>query len=148
MKVILRRIVELLDDRSCEWCASVGLLLMRVALGAFMAFGHGWGKLASFSEKSATFPDPLGMGNPVSMALAIFAELFCSLAIVLGLATRLAAIPLIITMLVAAFVIHGDDPWRKKELALLYLIPFLTLVFTGPGRISLDATIRSKAATK
>jgi putative oxidoreductase len=42
-------------------------------------------------------------------------------------------------MLVAAFVVHGDDPWSKKELALLYAIPFLTLGLTGPGRFSIDA---------
>jgi putative oxidoreductase len=41
-------------------------------------------------------------------------------------------------MCVAAFVIHGSDPFSGKELALMYLVPFLTLVFTGAGRFSLD----------
>jgi putative oxidoreductase len=76
--------------------------------------------------------------------LTIFAEVFCSIAIILGLATRLVAIPLIITMSVAVFIIHADDPWQKKEFALLYLVPFLTLVFTGAGRFSLDAVIKKR----
>lgn len=78
------------------------------------------------------------------MALVVFAEMFCSLAIILGFAVRLAAIPLIITMLVAAFIIHGDDPWQKKEFALLYLTPFLVLVFSGAGRYSLDMMLFKK----
>jgi putative oxidoreductase len=119
----------------------VGLLLLRVSIGGMMAAAHGWGKLLSFSEKSGSFPDPLSVSPQVSMGLAIGAELFCSIALVLGLFTRLATLPLIITMLVAVLIIHGDDPWAKKELATLYLIPFVCLLFTGPGRFSLDAKI-------
>jgi putative oxidoreductase len=44
-------------------------------------------------------------------------------------------------MLVAAFIVHGDDPFQKKELALLFLTPFLALLLAGPGRFSLDAVI-------
>lgn len=116
----------------------VGLLLMRVAFGALMLFGHGLGKLMQYSEKSAVFPDPLGVGSPLSLALAIFAEVVCSLAVVLGLFTRAALVPLMVTMLVAVFIIHADDPWQKKEFALLYLIPYFVLFLTGPGKYSLD----------
>lgn len=119
--------------------ASVGLLVLRLGAGGFMLFGHGWGKLADFGDKAVHFPDPLGIGSSTaSLALAVSAEVFCALAVMIGLATRVAAVPLIVTMLVAAFVIHADDPWAKKEFALLYAIPFLTLVLTGPGRFSAD----------
>ena len=47
---------------------SVGLLLHRVVFGGFMLVGHGWGKLMSFNEKAAGFPDPLGIGSSASMA--------------------------------------------------------------------------------
>lgn len=127
---------------------SFGLLLLRVSLGGMMLCAHGWGKLTSFSEQYPTFPDPLGVGSMTSMLLVIFAEFFCSLAIILGLGTRFAALPLVITMLVAAAVIHADDPWGKKEFALLYLIPFLSLVFTGAGKYSLDALIRRRCKQK
>lgn len=115
----------------------LGLLILRVSIGGFMLFGHGWGKLISYSERSSQFADPLGLGPATSLAAAIFAEVFCALLVMLGIGTRLASIPLIFTMLVAAFFVHADDPWGKKELALMYAIPFLALVFTGGGKFVL-----------
>ena len=115
-----------------------GLLLLRVGVGALMLFGHGLPKLMAWNERFHTFGDPLGVGSEVSYLLAVFAEVFCSVFLMLGWWTRLAVIPLIITMLVAAFIVHGADPWGRKEMAILYLMPFLTLLITGPGRYSLD----------
>jgi putative oxidoreductase len=127
---------------------SFGLLLLRVIPGALLLAGHGWGKLTSFSENAASFPDPLGVGSTASLALTVFAEVICSALVVVGAATRLAAVPIVIMLIVAATIIHAEDPWQKKEFALLYAIPFLTLIFTGPGRISVDhwfATRRRQA---
>lgn len=118
--------------------SSLGLLILRLGVGGFMLWFHGMPKLLNFSEKAATFPDPLGVGNSLSLGLAVFAEFFCSILLIWGILTRLAAIPLFATMITAAFIIHGEDPWNKKEFALLYAIPFLTLVFTGGGMFSID----------
>lgn len=122
----------------------VGLLLARVFFGGLMLVAHGWGKLASFGDRAENFPDPLGIGSPLSLAGAVGAEVFAALAVVLGLATRLATLPLIFTMLVAGFIVHADDPFRQKELAIMYLAGYLVLLFTGPGRLSLDALIAKK----
>ncbi len=122
----------------------VGLLMLRLGTGLLMLFAHGMPKLLGFGDKAAVFPDPLGLGSPLSLALAVFAEVFCAALIALGLFTRLAAVPLVITMLVAAFIIHADDPFRKMEFALVYAIPFLTLAFSGAGRFSLDARFFGK----
>ena len=128
----------------------IGLLAGRVGLGVFIAFGHGLGKLQNFSEYSATFPDPLGVGNELSMGLAIFAELFCGILIVFGLFTRVALSQLIITMGVAAFIVHGSHPLfaapgqPSKEFALVYFIGFATLMLTGPGRFSIDRILVNK----
>lgn len=143
---ILRRAQTWLSDERRQTLSDVGLLLLRVGFGAAMLFGHGWGKLLAFGERAESFPDPLGVGNQLSMVLAISAEVCCSLLLILGLATRAVAVPLIVTMLVAALIVHGDDPWKKKEMAVLYLIPYLTFVLTGPGRFSLDALIAKKLA--
>ncbi len=124
---------------------SLGLLLLRVSIGGMMLFGHGWGKLTSFAERSSSFPDPLGVGPSLSMALATGAEAFCALAVILGFATRWAVVPLMVTMLVAALIVHGSDPWAKKEFALLYFFPFAALLLTGAGRYSLDAFFRRGA---
>jgi putative oxidoreductase len=117
---------------------SLGLLILRVSTAGMMFFGHGLPKILDFSARSAAFPDPLGLGNNVSLALAIFGEAVCSILIALGLFTRLAATPFLITMLTAAFLVHSADPWAKKEFALLYAAPALTLIFTGAGAFSID----------
>ena len=115
-----------------------GLLFLRMSAGLFIVFGHGWGKLMNFGTMSTQFPDPIGLGSTVSLALVVFAEVFCGLAFALGLVTRFSALPLIIFTLVGAAIFHADDPWSKKEFALLYLIPFVTVFLSGPGKYSLD----------
>jgi putative oxidoreductase len=108
---------------------------------------HGWGKLMMlFRGEFDKFGDPLGIGNTMSLIGAAGAEFGCALLVVLGLMTRLAAIPLVFTMSVAAFIVHRADPWTmgagaSKEPAMLFLIPFLALAFTGAGRFSLDAKL-------
>ena len=129
--------------KSSTW-NDIGLLILRLGIGGFILTTHGWGKLVGFNELAARFPDPIGLGPTASLALAVFAEALCGLLLVLGLGTRFAAVPLLVTMLVAAFVVHAGDPWAKKELALLYAIPFLTLIFTGGGRFALERVIRVK----
>ncbi len=55
-----------------------------------------------------------------------------------GAWTRAALIPLIIGMAVIAFMVKGDADFREKELALVYLFAFVTLLFTGSGRFAID----------
>jgi len=119
---------------------SLAMLVLRVSLGVTMFFAHGLGKLHSFPNPN--FPDPFGIGPLPSLALAIFAEVFCSILLVLGLWTRLTLLPLMTTMAVAFFIIHGDDPFRSKELALIYLIGYVALFLGGPGQYSVDARIK------
>ena len=129
--------------------ADVGLLVARLGAGGFMLFAHGIAKISNFSEMSAKFPDPLGfLGSEMSLVLAIFAEVLCSALVMLGLVTRLAALPLCATMFFAAFVVHGGDPWAKKELALLYLVVFAAIALTGGGKLSLDTVIRRRRSSK
>lgn len=100
---------------------------------------HGVPKLMKlFSDAEIKFADPFGFGAVPSLLLAVFAEFFCSILIILGLGTRLATIPLLITMLVAAFHAHANDPFGSKEKPLLFaLLYFLFLVFGG-GKYSFD----------
>jgi putative oxidoreductase len=130
-----------MKQHTIEMLRDCGLLVLRVSLGAMMLLAHGWPKVAAYSEKSATFADPLGMSPGVTLAVAVFAEVLCALGIITGTLTRLAVIPLVVTMLVAALVVHAADPWAKKEFALLYLFPFLTLALTGAGRFSVDSVL-------
>ncbi|RZT96860.1 putative oxidoreductase [Ancylomarina subtilis] len=119
-------------------------LILRVSIAAFM-LTHGLGKLnLLFSGNEIQFADPFGLGATFSLALTVFAEVLCSILIGLGLLTRLASIPLIITMLVAVFMIHADDPFAKKEFALLYLLIYLVVFVVGSRKFSLDYLLQKK----
>ncbi len=113
-------------------------LLLRLIFGIAM-LTHGIPKFMNFSERAAAFADPIGLGSTISLSLTIFAEVFCAALVVLGIQTRFALVPLIITMAVVCFMIHGDHPFAKKELSALYLAGFTALFFTGAGRYSIDA---------
>jgi putative oxidoreductase len=122
---------------------NVSLLLFRVLVAGTMMMTHGLDKLMHFGERASQFPSVFGVGPTASLALAVFAEFFCSFAIVVGFATRLAALPVVITMGVAFFIIHFGDPFSRKELALLYLASFGMIFFTGAGSYSIDGIIGS-----
>ena len=117
---------------------SLGLLFLRLSLGGMLLVGHGWSKLLGFADKMDHFPDPLGVGPRVSLGLVVLAEVLCTAAVMVGFKTRKAVVPVIGFALVAAFVFHGDDPFGKRELALVYGAWATTLLLTGPGRYSLD----------
>ena len=106
-----------------------------------MFWFHGLGKLERYSRLMTRFPDPLGIGNEYSLMLVIFAEVICSFFVIIGLFTRLALIPLIITMAVAFFIIHADDPFLKKELSFLFLTGFSALFFAGSGYLHIKLPI-------
>ncbi|RYM31295.1 DoxX family protein [Brumimicrobium glaciale] len=123
----------------------IGLLVLRVFLGLAMLFGHGlskWTKLIEGGE--IQFADPFGIGELSSMILAVFAEVFCSALLVFGLLTRLSLIPLIITMAVAVFYVHFSEGFAGFEKALLYLMGYLTLMISGPGKFAIDSLINIK----
>lgn len=120
------------------------LLILRVAVGLFM-LTHGFSKLQMLMSGDIKFADPFGIGVTPSLILSVFAEFFCSILLILGLATRLASIPLIINMLVAVFYAHAADPFARKELPLMYLLFFLTFLILGAGRYSVDHLIEGNS---
>lgn len=131
----------LYGSRTLDNRASRILFLARLAIGAaFMS--HGWQKLMQFDDLAQSFPDPLGIGSQASLILALFAELACPVGFIFGFLYRLALIPMITTMAVAFFAIHGADPFAVRELAFLYLVVFILLWITGPGRYSIDSLIK------
>ena len=123
----------------------IGLLLMRLGAGA-MLLTHGIPKLKRlFGEEPIQFMDFLGLGPVVSLSLAVFAEVVCSALVIVGFKTRLATIPVMITMLTAALVAHAADPFGRKELPLLYFIVFLALLIFGAGKFSIDGLGNKKS---
>lgn len=137
---------------------SIGLLILRLGIGGYM-LTHGWGKLQLLiAGEVDAVGDPIGIGGGPTLALLVLAEFVCALLVVMGLVTRLAAVPLVIAMGVAVMVAHSNDPWTmdqavklfmagetdfpaSKQPAMMFLIPFLALIFTGAGRLSIDGVL-------
>jgi putative oxidoreductase len=110
---------------------------------------HGWGKfLKLIGDEPISFADPIGIGETASLVLVVFSEVFCSILLIVGMATRLAAIPLIITMLVAAFIIHASDGFGKQELPLLYTTIYIVFALVGAGKFSVDNWIFDNMSSK
>lgn len=106
---------------------------------------HGLPKYQRLLEGNINFPDPLGIGEELTLLLTILSEVLAASMIVVGVLTRLATVPLILTMLVAIFVVHIHDAFQQKELAIFYLVCYLLLAVKGPGKISVDYLLFKKA---
>ena len=120
---------------------SAVLLILRIGVAGMMLV-HGFPKLEMLiSGGGGQFPGVMGMSAELSLALAVFAEVLCSLLLLFGFGTRLATIPLIITMLVAVFYVHAADPFSNRELGLHYLLVYVALFILGAGRYSVDAIL-------
>jgi putative oxidoreductase len=138
---------KLLSLTSASINLDLGLLFIRLMVGVLMAF-YGYEKLAHFSEmaasdfwaKNVSF---LGMTGKIPLALTIFAELFCSILLILGLFTRQATFVLMFCMAYIFLVIFplniiesGDNGMHFND-AFVYFVIYLGLFFTGSGKYSL-----------
>ena len=131
---------KLFSARYSAEAINAGMLILRLGLGILM-MTHGYDKLVNFSKYQSGFYDFLGLGSTVSLSLVVFAEFFCSLFLILGMFTRLATIPLIITMCVIIFIVNKGLIIEQAELPTLFLAGYLTLLICGPGKVSVDGMI-------
>jgi putative oxidoreductase len=129
---------KLLSTKYSAAAFNAAMLALRLASGVLM-MGHGYQKLVNFKTYEPKFMNFLGIGTTASLSLTIFAEFFCALFIIIGLFTRLAAIPLIIVMCVALFKAHNGDLFGEGEHAAMYLAAYFVLLLVGPGKISVDS---------
>lgn len=131
---------RLLSTACSETSFNIAVLIIRVTFGLLLLVNHGIDKLKHFAERQNTFPDPLHIGHMPSLMLVLFAEVFCAVFVVLGLFTRIMTIPVVITFLVAVFLIHkgfrGDN-----EVAVLYFAGFFSILLMGPGKYSIDGAM-------
>lgn len=128
---------KLLSIHYSAFAFNASMLLLRVAFGILM-MSHGYDKLVHFNERKSDFYNLFGIGSTSSLVLSIFAEFFCALFLIIGLFTRVVAVPLVINMSIALFSVHNMDFFNTGEKATLFLAGFLTILFCGPGRVSVD----------
>jgi putative oxidoreductase len=123
------------------------ILFLRIFFGLLM-ITHGLTKLSHFDQLADSFPDPIGWSSRLSLMMIISAEIGCSVFLIFGLFTRIAAIPLLFSMTIAIFVAHATDPFAKKELAIIYAGMYVLFLFTGGGKFSLDYILHKKFFSK
>ena len=116
---------------------NLGLLILRVGFSIGL-MTHGYGKFLRLINGNFKFSDPLGIGTSLSLTLASFGEFIAPVFIIIGWKTRLFSIFPTLTMLVAYTIVHDGDPFSRKEKSLMYLIAFIVIYFTGPGKYSVD----------
>ena len=116
------------------------LLLLRIWLGGTLFLKHGLEKLTGFSQMAAHFPNPLHIGVIPSLVFALISDAICSILIVVGVATRLAALIVAVNTAVAFVFVHHSRFFGQGngELPWLYLGGSLALLLSGPGRYSVD----------
>lgn len=131
---------KLFSTRYNAGAFNTALLVLRLGFGILLAH-HGYGKLSNFHQTESFMPDLMGVPKSMAAGLVVFAELFCGIFIILGLFTRLACIPIIILFAVIIFKVGHADFFGKEELPTAYIIPFIALLFTGAGKISVDNMI-------
>jgi putative oxidoreductase len=124
---------------------SYGLLVLRLA-GLSLFLKHGWEKLSGYSTMVQHFPDPIHVGAHAGLAFALLSDGICSVLVLIGFATRPAAVVILINLLVAFSFVHHAAYFSNPhvELVVLLLLIFATLLFTGPGRFSVDARLETK----
>jgi putative oxidoreductase len=127
--------------KKLDW---VVLLVARVTVGGLFV-STGWGKVHNLAKVTAYFHE-LGIPMPgLNAVLASFSELICGTLLLVGLASRLASLPLVVTMTVALLTalrgnIHGfPDLFGQVEWT--YLVILLTIAVFGPGLVSIDALV-------
>lgn len=116
---------------------NLGIFLFRVVI-SLMLFFHGIQKLGILFSSDLQFSDPIGLGPTTTLIFVLITEIICPILIIIGYKTRLAAIPPIILMLVAVFVVKAGTSFEVREVPLLFLISYITIALLGPGRLSID----------
>ncbi len=131
----------------------LGLLMMRIMIGVVFLF-HGSQKLFGAFEGSgmdgfAAFLGQMEVPYPtLSAYLAGLAEFVGGLMVLTGVGLRLAVVPMIFTMLVASFMVHGDSFSLQKggmEYSLTLAVILAGMGLTGAGRFSACALFSHKA---
>jgi len=136
--------MKLLNLKFIPQSADFALLLMRALAGFTLIYAHGWKKVANFGDTVTQWTqwglNPIGIGPTASVALAAFAEVVCAALLIAGLKARFAALVIGINMTVAFVAVHkaaltGDN---NGELAFMYLLAAVLVLFAGPGKFSVD----------
>jgi putative oxidoreductase len=131
-----------------ERLSDFGKLLLRIGVAFPMSIRHGWPTLANWWKGEISYPDPLGLGQNLTMVMMGSLEAVATLMIVVGILTRPASLMLAVGFSVAVLVVHGADDFGTKELPYLYMVAYWAIFLIGPGRFSMDFWLFGKKADR
>lgn len=131
---------RLLSTACSETSFNIAVLVIRVTFGLLLLINHGIDKLKHFAERQHSFADPFHIGHMPTLMLSLFAEVFCTVFIVLGLFTRIMAIPVVINFAVIVFIVNKSYS-GPAELGVLYFAAFFSILLMGPGKYSIDGAM-------
>jgi putative oxidoreductase len=134
--------------RTADRAAFLGPTLARLTVG-LVFIGTGWGKLHNLGDVTDFFASLHIPAPGFNARLAASTEFFGGIAVLVGLGTRLAALPLGFTMVVAILTAKRGDITGLTALVGFeewsYLVFFIWLAVAGAGPLSLDALLRREA---
>jgi putative oxidoreductase len=124
---------------------NLGRLALRVLVFLPLLVKHGALKLSNFGQMAHDFPDPLHIGSLATLVIATVADAICSTLIILGLATRWAALFALCNLLVAFIFVHHFDlmSWKDMggQIIFMFMGACIAVILLGPGKFSVDALI-------
>ncbi|MEM5294092.1 DoxX family protein [Burkholderia sp. JPY481] len=129
--------------------ADVALLFLRVSASVLLLIVHGLPKVLHIGAQLGAIEDPLHLGSAFTLAFAIFAEVVCPVLMIVGVFTRLAALPILVVTVVALTLVHPDWSLEQAQFAWMLLILFGTVAIGGAGRyrITLGRDVPADART-
>jgi putative oxidoreductase len=112
----------------------LALLFLRVTASVLVLLVHGLPKAIHYASQLEAIEDPLHFGKTLTLGFAIFAEVVCPLLMIAGIATRLAALPIMVVCVVALGLVHREWTLDQGQFAWMLLIMFGAIAIGGAGR--------------
>ena len=137
---------KVLSIRFHDQQINIGIFILRVCI-AMLLIVHSCNLLSHLTERQDSFIELMGLNNPITIALALSAELICAILLLVGLGTRLILVPLIVTMSASILIVHQCNIFETGTTAFLYVTGFVVLFIIGAGKYSVDSFFSTKEKT-
>jgi putative oxidoreductase len=127
----------ILQNTGATIATDIGLLFLRVCSSVLVLIVHGLPKIGHYRRELAAIEDPFHFGKKLTIAFAILAEVICPVLMILGIATRVCALPIMVVSAIALLRVHPEWSMDQGQFAWMLLILFGTIAIAGPGRYAL-----------
>ncbi|MCO6148645.1 DoxX family protein [Flavobacterium sp. NRK1] len=141
MKKLIRVIISS-DLKSKTY--NFAILFFRVAVATELLIVHGLKKIGIGVAMPEVIPNPLGFPEAFNNFVAIAANVYLPILVILGFLTRLAALPALAVTATGYFVMHGHDSLAERDIPFMFSISLLMIIMLGGGKYSLDGYLNKR----